>query len=194
LASIAIEYLLSAGRSKLSCIAFIYCNYKKQDEQDAKGLLATLLRQLVEQCDFVPECVKTLYNSHRKTGFDVDTISHTLSTIVGSKDRVFLVVDALDECSTEARETFLTEIGQLQMKTKASFMATCRPIEDLERDLEERFREHAWLEIRATEEDVEKYIDSHLNNLLMKLSVPVGKKDALLKYMQKCIAEAADGM
>jgi Cdc6-like AAA superfamily ATPase len=188
LASIAIEHLRSAHYGKESCVAFFYCKYASREDQTAKSLLATLLRQLSGQCASVPESVKEFYTSHKSKGTppSLDEISHVLSIVISSQSRVFLIVDALDECSDETRRTVVTKIRELQKNTKASFMATSRPLEAIQRE----FTEDPWLEIRAEKGDVEKYLDSQL----VKLSECVRENSMLKRKIQKCISEAIDGM
>ena len=188
LASVAIEYLRSAQNVDGTRVAFLYCNYRMQEEQTVKSLLATLLRQLVDQCVIVPEPVKTLYASYdTKTGGpSIEEISKTFFDVVGHEDRVFLIVDALDECSDDTRRTLLTEIWGLQKNTKISFMATSRPIDDLEL----QFAEYARLEIRADTRDVEIYLDAQLE----KLPKCVRDSRALQRNIKNCISKAVDGM
>lgn len=99
---------------------------------------------------------------------------------------MFLIVDALDECSDETRRTVLKETRELQKNTKASFMATSRPLEAIQRE----FTEDPWLEVRADKGDVEKYLDTQL----VKLSECVRENSMLKRKIKKCISEAVDGM
>ena len=188
LASVAIEHLRSAQNGRGLRVAFLYCSYKMRENQGAKNLLATLLRQLVGQCASVPESVKALYASCKRKQIEPSfpEISDTLSSVVGSQDRAFLVVDALDECSDKDRKTLLTKLQELRRNTKTSVMATSRPHHSLERE----FEVDAHLEIRAVERDIDLYLDGQLKGL----SECVTGNDALQKTIKKCIAEAASGM
>lgn len=188
-----IDHLRSAQNNEEPLVAFVYCNYGRRDEQTAESLLGTLLRQLAEQCTSIPEFVKTLYHSYNtisqnttRTRPSIEEIFKALLIVVGSQDRVILVVDALDECSDETCKTLLTKIRELQKNTEASFMATCRPIDALEREFAGDLR----LEIRATTGDVENYLDNQLG----KLSECVREDLTLQRAIKRCIAEAVDGM
>jgi hypothetical protein len=183
-----VEYLQSAQSGEESCVAFLYCSYRRRQEQSAEALLAMLLRQLAEQCASIPESMKTLYTSHveKKTRPSPEEIFKALSIVTGSQGRVFLVVDALDECSDETRRELLAKLQELQTKSKASLLITSRRIDDIER----QFAGDPQLEIRASEEDVEKYIDKQL----VKLSECVRENAILKEKIKKCIAETVDGM
>lgn len=188
LVSIAIEYLRSAKHGEKSFVAFLYCNYQRQTEQNAENLLAAILRQFAEQCTSVPEPVKALYTSRDSKNAlpSIEKTSEAISTIIKRQDRVFLIVDALDECSKTTRGTILERIRYLQKHTKARFMATSRPDDGIKR----AFEGATQLEIRAQEEDVEKY----LANQMDKLSECVKGNASMQQDIKKCIAEVVDGM
>jgi hypothetical protein len=77
--------------------------------------------------------------------------------------RVFIVVDALDECqvSDGCRSRFLSEIFSLQAKCGINIFATSRFIPEIT----EKFNGSTSLEIRASNEDVRKYLDGHIFRL-----------------------------
>jgi Cdc6-like AAA superfamily ATPase len=190
LASIAIEHLRSSQNGDESPVAFLYCNYRMREQQTTKILLATLLRQLAEQPESIPEPVKTLYTTHTEKGTWIKPspaeILDTLSIVIKSRDRVLLVVDAIDECSENTRREFLKSIRKLQNKTKASLLATSRHIEDIE----QQFAGDARLEIQADTSDLEKFLDGQL----MNLSKCVQKNLSLQRDVKECIKKSADGM
>jgi len=187
LASVAIEHLRSARNSRGLRVAFLYCYYRMREKQDAKSLFTMLLRQLAEQCASVPESVKALYASckRKEAGPSFPEILDTLSGVVDSQDRAFLVIDALDECSDKARKILLTKLQELRRNTKTSVMATSRPHGPLEREFGD-----TQLEIRAVERDIDLYLDGQLKGL----SECVTGNDTLQKTIKKRIAEAAGGM
>jgi hypothetical protein len=78
--------------------------------------------------------------------------------------RVFIAVDAIDECqvSDGCRTRFLSEIFSLQAKSRVNFFATSRFI----LEITEKFEGSTFLEIRATSEDVRRYLDGRMFRLL----------------------------
>ena len=73
------------------------------------------------------------------------------------------MVDALDECQAEGvcRSTFLAAVFKLQASTTTNLFATSRPI----LDIETQFNGHPSLEILASDEDVNTYLDGHMSQL-----------------------------
>ncbi|OXV11091.1 hypothetical protein Egran_01149, partial [Elaphomyces granulatus] len=185
LASIAIEYLQSPERSEKLRVAYFFCNYQRQEEQKTQDILAALLRQLVEQQDQIPEGVHKLYQSYKSSRPSSDELFKILS-IIGNHDRVYLIVDALDECSEEVRKRVCKKIRSLQDISNTSFMATSRPIDAMNKE----FPPNSRFEIRAQAEDVEMYLETELKYLPECISdSPDMRRD-----VKKCIADGIDGM
>jgi hypothetical protein len=135
-------------------IAYLYCNFRQKDEQKAQDLLASLLKQLSQEQSSLPDGVKILYDKHEKemTRPSLDELTKTLYSVTSLYQRVFIIVDALDECqaSDGCRSTFLSEIFSLQARTGANFFATSRPIPHIEAEFKGCYRR----EILASNEDV----------------------------------------
>ncbi|KAL7962115.1 hypothetical protein V8C34DRAFT_311341 [Trichoderma compactum] len=171
-------------------VAYIYCNFQQKGEQTAYDLLASLLKQLAQGQSSLPGCVKDLYNQHqaKKTRPPIDEISRALQTVAAIFSRVFIVVDALDECQTSSkcRSTLLLEIIDLQAKTKTNFFATSRRIPDIEK----AFKGYPSLEILASDGDVQKYLDSQMS----ELPGCVLKRLDLQEEIKVKIVKAIDGM
>jgi hypothetical protein len=102
--------------------------------------------------------------------------------------RVFIIVDALDECqvSDSCQERFLSEIFNLQAKCQASLFATSRFVPDIE----EKFKESTRLEIKASNQDVQRYLDGHMS----QLSGCVLRSSELQNEIKAEIIKAVDGM
>jgi len=102
--------------------------------------------------------------------------------------RVFIVVDALDECqvSDDCRARLLSEIFNLQAKTGANLFATSRYIQDII----ETFKGCALLDIRARDGDVMRYLDGHMS----QLQPCVMKNFDLREGIKTKITKSVDGM
>ncbi|KAL6892083.1 ankyrin repeat protein [Trichoderma evansii] len=171
-------------------VVYIYCNFQQKGEQTTYDLLASLLKQLAQDQSSLPGSVKDLYDQHqaKKTRPSIDEISMALQFVAAMFSRVFIIVDALDECqaSGQSRSTLLGEIFGLQAKTKANFFATSRRIPEIERE----FKGYPSLEILARDEDVHGYLDSHMS----ELPEFVLKRPDLQKEIKIEIVKAIDGM
>ncbi|KXX76597.1 Ubiquitin-conjugating enzyme E2 4 [Madurella mycetomatis] len=191
LSAIVIEDLKERFKEDGSvAVVYLFFDFKRQFEQEPRELLSSLARQLVQHQEAVPKSVRELYKKHRETGKvpDVKDMSATLQTLISPFRRVFLVVDALDECRPEGRcrSIFLEQISELQSNTNVSCFLTSRHIPEIEAV----FTECSSLEILATGEDIGMYLEGHMDQLPRF----VFENQGLRKQIQREIISAVDGM
>lgn len=191
LTSIVIDDLHARFRDdECVSIAFLYCNFRRQSEQKVEDLLSSLLRQLSRDQASLPECIKSLYNKHKgKTRPSLDELSRALQIVANLFTRIFIVVDALDECqlSDGSRSKFLTEMFALQNTSGASIFATSRFIHNIT----DKFKTSVSLEIRAHPADIRRYLE---NNTDQQMPSFVARSSDLRKEIITKITQAVDRM
>ncbi|KAI9879865.1 MAG: hypothetical protein M1830_006717 [Pleopsidium flavum] len=158
LASRVIDYIEQTVKKLGIGIAYLYCNYKEHN-QTGINLVASLLQQLLRHQPDMPVEITELYDHHsaRNTRPAFAAYSKALLSQVPYFSDVFLVVDALDECSDDARNNLLDVI--LNLPSNTHLLATSRKIAIVER----RFQEAARLDIEAKDEDVRTYLEAWLD-------------------------------
>jgi Cdc6-like AAA superfamily ATPase len=173
-------------------IAFVYCNFRRRGEQKADDLLANLLKQLAHGRSALPTSIKDLYRQHqaRQGRPSLDEISTALRSVAAMYSRVFIIVDALDECQTSdgCRSRLLSEIFSLQAKREVNFFATSRPSPYIEREFQ--LRACIPLEILASDEDMHRYLDGQMS----ELPAFVLKRPDLQEEIKTGITRAVEGM
>jgi hypothetical protein len=158
--SIVVNHLQTLFEDSKVGIVCIYCDYKEQSTQKVTHLIASLLKQLVQDCPAISDNVKSFYHHHRSRNTDptLDEITTAWETEVKSYAKVFIVVDALDEyIDTHGSRAKLLEALR-SLAGPINLMVTSRDLPSIE----QHFREAQHLNIRATDEDVTKYVQSHL--------------------------------
>jgi molecular chaperone GrpE (heat shock protein) len=191
LTSIVIEELITQfGNDKNIGIAYLYCNFRRRDEQKINDLLASLLKQLAQGLNPLPDAAKSLYAKHIniRTRPTLDELSQALHAVAALYTKVFIIVDALDEClmTGSHRSNFLSRIFDVQEKSGSNLFMTSRHIPEII----EIFSGHTLLEIRALESDVRKYVDGNISNLPSF----VRRSPELQEEVKTGIVEAVDGM
>jgi hypothetical protein len=192
LTSIVIDNLITMYESDETVgITYIYCDLQQRHVQTAEGLLRSLIKQLAQKLSFPPDCLGRLYDRQcrvKDKPIPFSDFSRALQDVASMYSRVFIVVDALDQCQTShnCRSKFLSEIFSLQDKSGANFFATSLPIPDIE----EHFNKCLTREIRASVEDIQKYLDAHMSQLPRCVS----KQPGLQKKIRTEITGAVDGM
>ncbi|KAI6753602.1 hypothetical protein HG531_005771 [Fusarium graminearum] len=172
-------------------IAYIYCNYRKQDDQTIDKISASLVKQLAERQAAFPKVIQDLHNLHkpRKTRPLAEELSETLRLLVETHDRVFILLDALDECLTSggSRSELFKLLIWLKENPRVNLFMTSRYVSDVEEELQSDIIK---MEIRASKEDVGNYLDSRL----ACLSDLVKKNKDLRDEIRTKVIEAVDGM
>jgi len=189
--SIVVKYLHESFHDEPKVgVAYIYCNFQRGQEQTPEDLLASLLKQLIQERNDIPQAVMELHELHKKkrTRPSFDELLRTLRTVLGDNSRNFILVDALDECqvTNNGRERFLSTIFGLQSTTGANIFATSRHIPDIAK----RFEGSIKVEIRATDEDVREYVRSRSSELPECVQSTTG----LRTEVEDGIAVAVEGM
>jgi len=188
-ASIVIDELTKwAGNDENAGIAYIYCNFRQKDTQKASDLLASWLKQLAQGQRF--SRLKSLYYHHRKnkTRPSLDETSKTLRSVASLYSRVFIIVDALDECQTAdgCRSRLLEEMFSLRDNCSVNIFATSRLLPEIK----QQFNGSLTLEIRASSEDIRIYVDSQMSHLPSF----VATNPDLQNEIKTEIVKAVDGM
>jgi hypothetical protein len=168
MASIVIEHLVKLFPTETlfqhkTGVAFVYCEYKMHDEQKAIGLLTALLKQLLKQQQSIPDHIEAMYKSYRLHDMrpTLKDIKKALFDVIKWYTKVFIVVDALDECGDVARHELLSQIRIFQEQSQTKLMATSREIGLITQTFDADIR----LKIEASSEDVEQYLESHMSGL-----------------------------
>lgn len=165
-------------------LAYIYFNFRRHDEQKIEDLLANLLKQLAQRQPALPDCIKALHE--RQTRPSVDEISTALHSVCAVYSRCFIVVDALDECSTSVRGRFVSSLLKIKGNGKLNIFVTSRFIPDII----SRFKDDMTLEIRARNGDIETYLQGCMSQLPSFIQPNL----RLQEEIKSGISSAVDGM
>lgn len=194
LASIVIDELHDRfGSGGETAIAYLYCNFKRQDEQSAIELLSSLLKQLAQSQSPLPSSIQEIYSEHTAKGTrpSMGEVSETIIKLLSRASdsaKTYVVIDALDECRTYdgSRTRLLDAMFEIQRASNINLLATSRFISEIT----ERFKEQPALEIRASTADVTRYLQG---NLAM-LPAFVSRNSKLQTEISTEITRTVDGM
>lgn len=195
--STVIDYLFKKFQEDSTIgIAYLYGNSRKDRyEQDPAGLLLSILKQLVHQKQPpVPASVKKLYTYHKvkRTRPTLQDFLKALQSIVSSFSRVYIIIDALDEyrLSDGDCSLFIEWLFGLQHQNKhIRLFVSSRSIPGIKEAFASNVKTKS-LEIRASEEDIELY----LNARIAKLPLSTWNRPDLEDKVRRIIIDEAKGM
>jgi Cdc6-like AAA superfamily ATPase len=190
IAAIAIDHLRRTTQCSMVGVAFLYCSYKAQVDQTASNLFSALLKQLVQNRPDIAAPVTQIYDKHSKQRSrpSVDEIFRALLSICSNYTTVYIVVDALDECTDRdgARSLLIDKLHELQSTIDVRLLFTSRFILGITQNFQSNLR----LEVRASEEDVRRYIVGQIP----RLPNCIKRDDELRDTLQNTIIKTVDGM
>lgn len=190
LASIAIDHLQRTLRHMDIPVVYIYCDYKKQQEQTPINLVASILKQLLQHRISVPDKVMKIYHHHVNSGthLNIEEICDMLKDLLAGFSQTYVVVDALDELpvSGQVRQILLASLRSLQKAHSLNCMMTSRSIPQIDHELQGSL----FLDIRASDEDVKKYVYGHMSDL----TTSAQNSPKLQEAIANSIVDVVDGM
>jgi hypothetical protein len=172
-------------------IACIYFNW--QESRTTTEILANLLKQLLERNDPLAEEIKDRYDQCRRTETRLGTrdILQLLQLETSKISSFFIVLDALDECT--GGETSCGKILlELEKIPNIRLMMTGRP--GVESVVLSKCKDIASLEIRGSDEDICKAIDTQLNTTVKIVSNAMEDDPTLRSAILDAIVAKARGM
>jgi hypothetical protein len=169
-------------------IAYVYFDYKNQENLSMPSVFASLLKQLAVRKDEMTPEVLAFYGRFRSRATQpelspiLQTIVH-LSTLFSS---TFLILDALDELDEKHLPLLLNSISQLlDGGQKIQVFATSRPHLGTVQNF---FKSALSISIRADEEDIKNYLTIKVDENLSE------SQKALKSEIVESLSISADGM
>ena len=133
----------------------------------------------------------SLYKSHcsSQTRPSINDFAQLLQSAVQRFNRVYFIIDALDECSEEngTRKALLAELRKLQ--PAVNILLTSRHIPTIERLLQDA----ACIEIQASHKDIKNYVEERISSS-DRLAKYVEKSPDLRNKVLENVSEKAKGM
>jgi len=163
--SLVIDKLCDEAIEGDPIVACFYFDFAARNEQSPVNMLGSLLRQLVSGQGEIPEAIAQNFRNEKTSiggrGLQMSGISKMFQTIAATK-RIFLCVDAIDECVPEYRRRVLESLGQILRESPSTrLFMTGRPHVrgEVERELGGATN---FIVIQATEDGVRRFLREKL--------------------------------
>jgi hypothetical protein len=161
--SIVVNHLQRHYKDSDIAVMCIYCNYKEQSVQTVSNLVSSLLKQLFQDKNAPSDAMKFFckYHQDRDTHPTLNEFLEALGSEIEMYSKVFIVVDALDECTEDygTRANLLSALRTLP--GTVNLMFTSRDLLSISRQFQGTKR----LNIRAHGEDLRKYVRGRIASL-----------------------------
>ncbi|KAI1737229.1 hypothetical protein F4680DRAFT_224002 [Xylaria scruposa] len=198
LVSTVIDHLIDLRKIDKSIgVAWIYCDSeeKKKKAQRPANLMRSLLRQLIQLHDEMSESSEDLYKSYNDGHSYPEThqILELLQSEIKRFSRVYIIIDALDECHED--ESGVKDKLLRPLRSCVNLMVTTRTIRYQELNNEQaETREH---EIKRNGRDVDAYVKARVDrgiSVFDKFNKMIRDDPELSGRLCNSLVRAADGM
>ena len=159
-----IDQLRDDFTNQNAAIAFLYFDYRDQDYQSPDNIVASLLKQVAATTSKLPKAVSEL---HEKLGDQqkrpqLQDLEKMLLLTCQDFDRVFFVIDALDECDEgRHRRTVMQFLTSLQRTPNIKLFVTSR---SYPQDIKHTFDSAPQIIIEANDSDLRRYLSREIEN------------------------------
>ena len=155
--SIVVDYLTNNYAGEDTKIVYLYCDYKDQAVQTAANLIACLVRQVIGYPKVLPQQLEEMHKElqHQKRRPSFDELRKLLIALCKEYDRVYVIVDALDECEAIRERRLLLPVLEVLPDTSGRLFVTSRPNNE---DISNTFGKQSRITIAAVEMDLRQYV------------------------------------
>jgi hypothetical protein len=167
LAALVVDDLQTQNMETLrAATAYIYCN----STTDIRQILSTIVKQLAQQRPFLPTDLREIYQSCRVSSRTptLEELFTGLEIMSQAFDTVYLVVDALNECTQDTQSVRMVAEHEI-----VSYLQRAHGIETVNilittqtgHNILHMFAGAAALEVAADEKDLRMFIEGQLSSL-----------------------------
>lgn len=194
LAATVIEAVLRKSNDKIA-VAFYFCDYKTEVTTLPNNILGAILAQLALQSEDAFQELERFYQRlHPSNGLaripSNTELTMVLSKVTGLFEKVFVIVDGLDECSQHTTAVVENLASYANDHDNLSTALLSRDEDDIRFTLGGDFEN---LEIAAHSEDVAEYVSSEIQERQRTGRLRVSDTE-LLADIQQQLVDKAHGM
>ncbi|KAJ6193133.1 NACHT domain protein [Bipolaris maydis] len=185
---------LSLSAKDPSLVAYFFCKHDIPKSLQARTIIGSLARQLLRTVPDLSVLAKSCENTH--TIGDTEKVLETLLQGFSAHTKVYFVLDGLDECNDEEKETLVQAIGKIQVKLKMLVCASFR--EEPNNGLQSITGSNQLLAIRAVSipddnPDIDAFIEADLERCLHQKRLTIGDP-TLFGEIQDRLSKGSQGM
>ena len=160
-----IDSLCDRAAEEDIAVAGLYCDFLAQQEQTVTNIMGAILKQLVGRGDVQEDLRKAFQKAKREFGGrgpQLADLMRMLRTTIASMPRVFICIDALDECLSKYLPELLGSLRDIVRESPtAKIFFTGRP--HVREDLQRYFTKAIVIPISPNTDDIRDYVKMRLD-------------------------------
>lgn len=192
LANIVDDLNLSTEKGQ-STVAYFFCKYDVSESLQAQTIVGSLIRQLLSSISDLGALANRCEDTQNKGG-DIEELLESLFQGFTSEQKVYLVIDGLDECNVAQKEILIHAIRKIQDTLKVRICASIR--EEADNSLQSITRQIRAVRVVSLPDDnpdIETFIETELEHRLIQGIMTVGDPTLILE-IQDALLKGSQGM
>jgi len=143
----------------------LYCDFLAYQEQSTTNMLGAMLKQLVSRGG-IPRNIRQAFRKAKREfggrGLLLPNMVEILKKSITSLPRLFICIDAVDECTSKHRRGILESIQEIvRVSSNARVFLTGRP--HIVDEIVKHFGEAAQIPLSPPKGDIESYLEMRLD-------------------------------
>ena len=160
-----IDSLCDRAAEESIAVAGLYCDYLSQQEQTTTNIMGAILKQLVGRGG-IPNYLRDVFQKSKAEfggrGPLLADLMGMLRTAIASLSRVFICLDALDECLPKYLPELLESLRDIARESpRTRLFLTGRP--HVREDVLRYFSKPVAIPISPNSDDIRNYVEMRLN-------------------------------
>ena len=160
-----IDSLCDQAVGKEVAVVGLYCDFHSQQEQSTTNMLGAMLKQLASGGK-IPEHTREAFRKAKKDfggrGPRLPDMVDMLKKAIKSLPRLFICIDALDECTPKHRRDLMESLGEItRVSPGARVFLTGRP--HIDDEIVEYFSKALRIPLSPTNADIMSYLEMRLD-------------------------------
>ena len=144
----------------------LYCDFHSQQEQSTTNMLGAMLKQLAGRGG-IPEHTRKAFREAKKEfggrGLQLPGMVATLKKTITTLPRLFICIDALDECTAKHRRGLIESLREIvRVSPRARVFLTGRP--HIDDEIVRCFSKALRIPLSPTHGDIMNYLQMRLNS------------------------------
>jgi arsenate reductase-like glutaredoxin family protein len=154
-----IDHLLDLYTAENNAVVYHFIDHLEQAAGTCLAVLRSLLRQLSDRLEPLPMAIMTLYDKLNTKDKEIrlEETKLAMQACINMFDRVFVVIDALDEATPQERSILLSSLKSLASRCK--IIVTSRPHLD---DVSRAFHDDPRIDVTARDGDLQLYLRARM--------------------------------
>ncbi|KAF1939184.1 hypothetical protein EJ02DRAFT_504930 [Clathrospora elynae] len=177
-------------------VAYFFFDFNDIQKQNPELMVRSLICQLSQQCVRIPTSLDTLFSSceNGQRQPSLHALLEALQQMMQEFPHIYIVLDALDECSGRAELMDILETMSTWQLQNLHTLLTSRRERDIESSLETFIRQQDFvcLQSELVDRDIHKYVQQRLSD--DKQLSRWGRDPAIRQDIEAALMEGAQGM